>query len=47
LPSDSALIAAGAAPQVNKNLSLEAKFDGQFANASQIYTGTGTVRYAW
>jgi len=47
VPSDSALITAGAALQLNKNLSLEAKFDGQFANTSQIYTGTGTVRYAW
>jgi outer membrane autotransporter protein len=47
LPSDSALIAAGATLQLNKNLSLEAKFDGQFANSSQIYAGTGTVRYAW
>jgi uncharacterized protein with beta-barrel porin domain len=47
VPSNSALIAAGAALQLNKNLSLEAKFDGQFANTSQIYTGTGTVRYAW
>jgi uncharacterized protein with beta-barrel porin domain len=47
VPSDSALIAAGAALQLNKNLSLEAKFDGQFADTSQIYTGTGTVRYAW
>ncbi|WP_197033754.1 autotransporter outer membrane beta-barrel domain-containing protein [Bradyrhizobium sp. URHD0069] len=47
VPSDSALIAAGAALQLNKNLSLEAKFDGQFANTSQIYAGTGTVRYAW
>jgi uncharacterized protein with beta-barrel porin domain len=47
VPSDSALIATGAALQLNKNLSLEAKFDGQFANTSQIYTGTGTIRYAW
>jgi uncharacterized protein with beta-barrel porin domain len=47
VPSDSALITAGAALQLNKNLSLEAKFDGQFANTSQIYTGTATVRYAW
>ncbi len=47
LPSDSALIAAGAVLQLNKNLSLEAKFDGQFANTSQIYAGTGTVRYTW
>jgi uncharacterized protein with beta-barrel porin domain len=47
VPNDSALMTAGATLQVNKNLSLEAKFDGQFANTSQIYTGTGTVRYAW
>jgi uncharacterized protein with beta-barrel porin domain len=47
VPDDSALMTAGAVLQVNKNLSLEAKFDGQFANTSQIYTGTGTVRYAW
>jgi uncharacterized protein with beta-barrel porin domain len=47
VPSDSALIAAGAALQLNKNLSLEVKFDGQFADTSQIYAGTGTVRYAW
>ena len=47
VPDDSALMTAGATLQVNKNLSLEAKFDGQFANTSQIYTGTGTVRYAW
>jgi uncharacterized protein with beta-barrel porin domain len=47
VPNDSALMTAGAILQVNKNLSLEAKFDGQFANTSQIYTGTGTVRYAW
>jgi uncharacterized protein with beta-barrel porin domain len=47
VPSDSALIAAGATLQLNKHLSLEAKFDGQFASTSQIYAGTGTVRYAW
>jgi uncharacterized protein with beta-barrel porin domain len=47
VPSDSALIAAGATLQLNNHLSLEAKFDGQFANTSQIYAGTGTVRYAW
>jgi Autotransporter beta-domain/Protein of unknwon function (DUF3310) len=46
VPNDSALMTAGATLQVNKNLSVEAKFDGQFANTSQIYAGTGTVRYA-
>jgi hypothetical protein len=49
VPNDSALMTVGATLQVNKNLSVDAKFDGQFANSSQIYagTGTGTVRYAW
>jgi uncharacterized protein with beta-barrel porin domain len=47
VPNDSALMTAGATLQVNKNLSVDAKFDGQFANTSQIYAGTGTVRYAW
>ena len=47
VPNDSALVTAGATLQLNKNLSVEAKFDGQFANTSQIYAGTATVRYAW
>jgi outer membrane autotransporter protein len=47
VPNDSALMTAGATLQVNKHLSVEAKFDGQFANTSQIYAGTATVRYAW
>jgi outer membrane autotransporter protein len=47
VPSDSALIGAGATLQLNKSLSIEAKFDDQFADTSQIYTGTGTLRYSW
>jgi len=47
VPNDSALVTAGATLQLNKNLSVEAKFDGQFANTSQIYAGTATVRYGW
>jgi len=26
---------------------LLGKFDGEFASASQIYAGSGTLRYAW
>jgi outer membrane autotransporter protein len=47
VPSDSALVGAGATLQLNKSLSVEAKFDDQFADTSQIYTGTGTLRYSW
>jgi len=24
-----------------------AQFDGEFANTSQTYAGTGTLRYSW
>ena len=27
--------------------SLLAKFDGEFANGSQTYAGSGTLRYTW
>jgi hypothetical protein len=29
------------------NWSLLAKFDGEFANGSQLYAGSGTLRYTW
>ena len=47
MPKDSALTTASAVLQLTKRWSLEAKFDGQFANTSQTYAGTGTVRYVW
>ena len=28
-------------------VSFIAKFDGEFANHSQTYAGTGTIRYTW
>ena len=28
-------------------LDLIAKFDGEFANGSQTYAGSGTLRYTW
>jgi hypothetical protein len=32
---------------VSDALSLLAKFDGEFANGSQTYAGSGTLRYTW
>ncbi len=46
-PSDLALAGAGAELRLRNNLSLGAKFDGEFANRSQTYSGAGTVRYVW
>ncbi len=47
LPADSALASAGAELKLNPHLSLLGKFDGEFANGSQTYAGTGTLRYTW
>jgi len=47
IPHDSALTSAGAELFFTPNLSLLAKFDGEFANGSQTYAGTGTLRYTW
>ena len=46
-PSDLALASAGAELRLRNNLSIGAKFDGEFANRSQTYSGAGTVRYVW
>jgi uncharacterized protein with beta-barrel porin domain len=47
LPANSALASAGAELKLNPHVSLLGKFDGEFANGSQTYAGTGTLRYAW
>lgn len=47
IPHDSALTSAGAQLFLSPNWSLLAKFDGEFANGSQLYAGTGTLRYSW
>jgi uncharacterized protein with beta-barrel porin domain len=47
LPANSALASAGAELKLNAKWSLISKFDGEFANRSQTYAGTGTVRYTW
>ena len=47
IPNDSALTTAGAQFFLASNWSLIAKFDGEFANGSQTYGGSGTLRYTW
>jgi uncharacterized protein with beta-barrel porin domain len=47
LPSDSALTSVGAELYLTPRLTLLAKFDGEFANGSQTYAGSGTLRYTW
>jgi outer membrane autotransporter protein len=47
LPKDSALTTAEAVLHITPNWSFAAKFDGEFASGSQIYGGTGTLRYTW
>jgi uncharacterized protein with beta-barrel porin domain len=47
VPKDSALASVGAVLHMTANLSFSAKFDGEFANNSQTYAGSGTLRYTW
>ncbi|HEY1979513.1 MAG TPA: autotransporter outer membrane beta-barrel domain-containing protein [Xanthobacteraceae bacterium] len=47
IPHDSALTSAGAQLFLTSNWSFLAKFDGEFASGSQLYAGTGTLRYTW
>ncbi len=42
-----ALVTTGAELQLTNNVSFGLKFDGEFADVSQAYAGTGTVRYVW
>jgi hypothetical protein len=44
---NSALTSAGAELRLINGVALLGKFDGEFANRSQTYAGTGTVRYVW
>jgi uncharacterized protein with beta-barrel porin domain len=46
-PKDSALTTLGAELRMTANWSLLGKFDGEFGSGSQIYAGTGTLRYTW
>jgi uncharacterized protein with beta-barrel porin domain len=47
IPKDSALTSAAAQLFFAPNWSFIAKFDGEFASGSQIYAGSGTLRYTW
>jgi uncharacterized protein YhjY with autotransporter beta-barrel domain len=44
---DSALVSAGAEVKLLNGWAVMAKFDGEFANGSQTYAGTGKLRYSW
>jgi uncharacterized protein with beta-barrel porin domain len=46
-PANSALVSAGAELHMTARWSVAAKFDGEFANGSQTYGGSGTLRYTW
>jgi uncharacterized protein with beta-barrel porin domain len=46
-PANSALVSAGAELHVTARWSVAAKFDGEFADGSQTYGGSGTLRYTW
>jgi uncharacterized protein with beta-barrel porin domain len=46
-PADLALITAGAEWRSRGNWSVMGRFDGEFGNGQQTYTGTARVRYAW
>ncbi|WP_158667631.1 autotransporter outer membrane beta-barrel domain-containing protein [Bradyrhizobium guangdongense] len=44
---DTALVSTGADLHLARGITLSAKFDGAFADRTQTYTGTGTLRYRW
>jgi outer membrane autotransporter protein len=46
-PKDLGLVTAGAEWRLAKGLSILAKFDGEFADSSQTYSGTARLRYTW
>ena len=47
IPHNSALTTVGAQLFFTANWSVIGKFDGEFANGSQTYAGSGTLRYTW
>ena len=42
-----ACLRRGAELRLANGISLFGKFDGEFANNSQTYAGTATLRYTW
>jgi hypothetical protein len=47
IPPNAALTTASAELHFTPRWSLTAKFDGEFARSSQLYAGSGTLRYTW
>ena len=47
VPRNSALTSVGAEMHLTSRWTLLGKFDGEFASSSQIYAGSGTLRYTW
>jgi len=46
-PKNSALLSLGGEWRMANGVTLGARFDGEFAQNSQSYAGTGSLRYAW
>ncbi len=46
-PQDLALLTAGAELRMSNGWSMMARFDGEFGQGSQTYTGTARLRYTW
>ena len=47
VPHNSALTSMGAELHITQRWTLLGKFDGEFASSSQLYAGSGTLRYQW
>jgi len=47
MPTDLALVSAGAELKFAGNWSVGTKFDGEFSNRSQSYAGTGVLKRTW
>jgi len=46
-PKNSALLSLGAEWRMTNGVTLGARFDGEFAQGSRSYAGTGSLRYGW
>lgn len=46
-PANLALASAGAEYRMRNNVSVTARFDGEFGSGLKTYTGTGVVKYQW
>ena len=46
-PPSQAIVSAGAELRLVNGVTLSGKFDGELAQRSSTYAGTGTVRFTW